>query len=646
MESEKLPFESGIFLNSGFFHRTEKEVEVSNVARKVLGAWNSYESGFRIILLCFFVFTLSVTIALVVQILYGKSEVALNGAVVSDERICTDVGKTALIRGGSAVDAVISTVFCLTLKRPQSVGFGGGGFMLIHKHGHSEESAVLNFREAAPAALVAADLSKAEFDEGKAGLLVGVPGLIAGLEAAHSRYGVLPWADLISPTSQLFELEHVGLGPINSSRGFKFILDEISANGAGGFYNGTIGKEIVAAAQARGGVINENDVSSYAASWEEPIKLSLDESFHVIAPSFPSAGPAALHALGLLQRKGIRIGSMSEPGAMQLSVHALKLSLARFYRLVNLVLGDADFSGNASDADGAMMEEGTLNADLANIPEDLLKPLIQEPVLPVSPNRYGTHVAAVDNKDIYVSFVSELRATGANRIVLPNAAFELNSALRSFDKTAALSANSKSDLRNSAGPGKRPASLATPVIVLPSKQLCGARLVTGSRHVGSVLQVLLRKMFLGDITTESVEKPRWYLGKSVGASGIIKENQDINNRGLVLLGPYPSVNLIVKVNDSISAHSDSRTRLEISVNISELLWSEHRVMEMEAGQSTAKMWWKTFKRYRVSVFFPAVAMYMIYSDYSKTQRFKRENPEAFKELNNKSSVGGDWLFKR
>jgi hypothetical protein len=55
---------------------------------------------------------------------------------------------------------------------------------------------------------------------------------------------------------------------------------------------------------------------------------------------------------------------------------------------------------------------------------------------------------------------------------------------------------------------------------------------------------------------------------------------------------------------------------------------------------------KHLRRYKWVILFPTVATAMIYGDYSKTQRFKAEHPEVFKELNSTSSVGGAWLFKK
>jgi gamma-glutamyltranspeptidase len=60
----------------------------------------------------------------------------------------------------------------------------------------------------------------------------------------------------------------------------------------------------VTAARLRGGVVASEDLNSYAPKWEQPIRYAFGDNLEVVAPDFPSAGPALLHALGILNRKG------------------------------------------------------------------------------------------------------------------------------------------------------------------------------------------------------------------------------------------------------------------------------------------------------------------------------------------------------
>jgi hypothetical protein len=93
---------------------------------------------------------------------------------------------------------------------------------------------------------------------------------------------------------------------------------------------------------------------------------------------------------------------MSDAGVRQLSMESLVLSLHRFMRS-----GDPVFSGkgSSSEPDGAMMSNGTINADAAIISDDLSTPVRLQHILPPFPTTFGVHAAAVDSNDLYVSYV-------------------------------------------------------------------------------------------------------------------------------------------------------------------------------------------------------------------------------------------------
>ena len=55
-----------------------------------------------------------------------------HAAVSSDHHLCSEVGKSILQKGGSAVDSVIAVQFCVEVVNSHSTGIGGGGFMLVY----------------------------------------------------------------------------------------------------------------------------------------------------------------------------------------------------------------------------------------------------------------------------------------------------------------------------------------------------------------------------------------------------------------------------------------------------------------------------------------------------------------------------------
>ena len=65
--------------------------------------------------------------------------------------------RDVLRRGGSAVDAALTTLLCLDVVNPQTSGLTGGMFMLVHR-GRTGKTEALFARERAPSAATASML--------------------------------------------------------------------------------------------------------------------------------------------------------------------------------------------------------------------------------------------------------------------------------------------------------------------------------------------------------------------------------------------------------------------------------------------------------------------------------------------------------
>lgn len=60
------------------------------------------------------------------------NEVIQKGVVVSDNKICSNIGNEILNQGGNAVDAAVATSFCTGVVDSRSSGLGGGHFMVVY----------------------------------------------------------------------------------------------------------------------------------------------------------------------------------------------------------------------------------------------------------------------------------------------------------------------------------------------------------------------------------------------------------------------------------------------------------------------------------------------------------------------------------
>src|SRR5690606_36044232 len=108
--------------------------------------------------------------------------------VVSQNVIASQVGADILKRGGNAIDAAVGVGFALAVTLPRAGNLGGDGYMLVHI-GETGETLVVDYRSIAPMAAHVGLFSESQggdpADLRRGYRASGVPGTVAGLEAAH-----------------------------------------------------------------------------------------------------------------------------------------------------------------------------------------------------------------------------------------------------------------------------------------------------------------------------------------------------------------------------------------------------------------------------------------------------------------------------
>src|SRR5579875_1467373 len=130
---------------------------------------------------------------------------AAHGMVVAQEPIAADVGVAVLKSGGNAIDAAVAVGFALAVTHPVAGNLGGGGFMLVRLADGTTD--FLDFRECAPQKASRDMYLDAAGNPTRDSIVgwrsSGVPGSVAGFEAAYQKFGSKPWADLVSPAVKL-----------------------------------------------------------------------------------------------------------------------------------------------------------------------------------------------------------------------------------------------------------------------------------------------------------------------------------------------------------------------------------------------------------------------------------------------------------
>jgi gamma-glutamyltranspeptidase/glutathione hydrolase len=232
-----------------------------------------------------------------------KSVYGRTAAISCSHPSAAAAGWEAFSRGGNVADAALAAAAALTVTLPQASTIGGDAFILYHDAG-SNKTYGLNASGLSPKALNVANLTAATIERGP--LSVSTPGVVAGWEALHRRFGKLAWPKLFEraidlagmgfPASPglagatavhrpLLEKDPGGTeiflknGPHKAGSLFKqqalaATLKLISESGAEGFYRGSPAKSIGEYIQRRGGSLSADDFSGTKPDWVEPLQIN------------------------------------------------------------------------------------------------------------------------------------------------------------------------------------------------------------------------------------------------------------------------------------------------------------------------------------------------------------------------------------
>ncbi|MBK9031602.1 MAG: gamma-glutamyltransferase [Myxococcales bacterium] len=535
---------------------------------------------------------------------YGPPLTSRTGAVAADDPTASAVGAAVLGDGGNAMDAAVATVLALGVVNPTSSGIGGGGFAIVYDAA-SGQTVALDFREVAPAALDPGDFVRdGAIDPNLArrgGLAVGVPGEVAGLALMSQRFGRLSWRRVVAPsvrlardgyaTSWFFAQAAARVAPdLPDEPAYLPLRALLTEDGAPRRWGqpmarpalaatlaalatdpralavGPIADDIVATAAAAGGVLTAADLADYVVAERAPLRGSWHGLELATMPIPSSGGAVLLEALALLDRAKVdlpRLGPGSS-AALHLIAEAAKHGFADRAR----ALGDTD-AGRAAAA--AMLEPKRLDALARTLAPDHTLPSARygEPAPVVTHGPGGTsHVCVIDRDGNAVSLTTTVNGYYGSKLVTAGGVV-LNNQMDDFALAADTSNmfGLRQGAENLVGPGKRPLSSMTPVLVFEGGKVVGC--VGGSggpRIISNVLQVLLG-MFAFDLDPRAaVGAPRvhhqWLPDVLTVEADLPADVRDgLTARGhTVVISPSPTAVQVLRVRPDgvIEAASDPR----------------------------------------------------------------------------------------
>ena len=471
--------------------------------------------------------------------------ISKTGMVVSQRHKASEVGAEILRKGGNAVDAAVATGLALAVVLPRAGNLGGGGFMVVYLK-DKDKTITIDYREKAPSE-AHRDLfldKNGNYDKQRAQfslLSAGVPGTVAGLYLALTKYGTMTWQEVLEPSIKLaeegFMIPHDLANTLASPRYKKrlssnaaaaksyykkdksnyqagellklpdlaWTLKQLSDNGPGAFYEGEIAKKIIKEMIRNQGLISAEDLKNYKAIERSPVEGTYKDFRIVSMPPASSGGVHLIQMLNMLEEYPIQDMGFGSAD----SIHILAEVMKRAYADRSKHLGDMDFYDvpfSLISKEYSSSLNKSISIDSRTASQDVLA---GDPYPYESPDT--THFSVMDEYGNVVSNTYTLNFSYGSGIMIPGTGMLMNNEMDDFSSKPGVP-NGYGLLgseANSIQANKRPLSSMTPTIIFKdNKPYLVLGSPGGSRIITTVLQVALNVMEHGMNVAQAVNSPR------------------------------------------------------------------------------------------------------------------------------------------
>lgn len=498
------------------------------------------------------IFWLSISLSANLPVLNKESithpVVGLEGMVVTQHYLASEVGEAILNKGGNAYDATIAVAFALAVVLPRAGNIGGGGFTVLY-NSSDESFQSLDYREKAPLAAsknmyldkngeVISNLSTLGYKA------IAVPGTVDGMWELHKRYGSMDWKELILPSIKLakegfkvsplmadtlnrnyeslskfsetkkifFQENPVKFNSLLIQKDLAKTLEKISNDGRNGFYRGEVARKIVADMKRNDGLISLDDLENYKSKWRKPL-VNKYKNFEIITMPPPSSGGLHLiQMLNILESFDIKSLKHNSPSYVLLLNEVMKYA----YADRSQYLGDPDY-----------VDVPVNKLISKNYAENISKKITIDRVTQSDDIKAGmyidlesdetTHFSIADKFGNLVSTTYTLNSSFGSKVVIAKTGVLMNNEMDDFSSAPGVpnQFGLLGEKFNEIQPSKRPLSSMTPTIVFKNNSpflIMGSP--GGSRIITAVLQNFLNIAEFEMNLADSINKPRvhqqWY----------------------------------------------------------------------------------------------------------------------------------------
>src|SRR5262245_26549079 len=257
---------------------------------------------------------------------------------VTSDAFSAQVGLEALRQGGGAADAALATSLAqIALDAGAPISYAG---ILTMVYYDAASKKVYSLNAGYNTVLEEKDPLTIPGGGKPSGRTALVPGFFAGVQAAHDRFGKLPFASLFDPsiyladkgfvvdpvlggwiymrkdvlsrlpeTKRVFtkqEGEFYKPGDLFKQPQLAETLRKVAAQGTDYIYQGEWAKRFVAAVQSEGGKVTLADMKAYRPIWSEPLQTSY-RGYQIYSLGLPSLGGVnTIEAFNLLEAADLK----------------------------------------------------------------------------------------------------------------------------------------------------------------------------------------------------------------------------------------------------------------------------------------------------------------------------------------------------
>ena len=466
----------------------------------------------------------------------GRSMVVTKlGIVAAPQFLASQAGAHILEQGGNAVDAAIAANAVMSVVQPYVNGMGGDLFA-IYYDAKTGKLYGLNASGWTPKGLTIEYLKSHGVDRiNPIGVeTIDVPGAVAGWDALRSRFGTLPFSEILAPAIYYAQngfplaernarywvakslLQQPGykdtylpngvapkVGDEFKNPALANSLRQVAEHGRDAFYNGPMTETMVKFLQAQGGAHTLEDFRDFQPEWVEPISTTYRGwTIYELPPN--GQGIAALTMLNIMEQFPLGQYAHNSADALQIMIEAKKLAYADMYKYV----GDPRFTPvpvkEMLSKDLAKKRAALIKMDRAAcevVPSDIEKML----------DAHGNstiYLSAIDKDGNIVSLIQSNYAGYGTGMVAPGLGFSFQNRGAGFQLTPGLP--------NSLAGRKRPLHTIIPAFMEKDGVHIGFGIMGGWNQAQAHAQFVANVVDYGMNVQAALEQPRFTKGTFEG----------------------------------------------------------------------------------------------------------------------------------